>query len=67
MKYVLSQLSWLNLVSWPNLIDSSVALFSKSLTLPDVYAVILSKFLIALIGFPRLGAAFYTKPAHECT
>jgi len=47
--------------------DSSIALFSKSLTLPDVYAFILSKLLIALMGFPRLGAAFYTETAQECT
>ena len=50
-----------------HLIDSSIALFSKSLTVPDVYAFILSKLLIALMGFPRLDAAFYTETAHECT
>jgi len=50
-----------------HLIDSSLALFSKSLTLPNVYALILSKLLIALMGFPRLGAAFYTEAADECT
>jgi len=50
-----------------HLIDSSIALFSKSLTLPDVYAFILSKLLIALMGCPRPGAAFYTETAHECT
>jgi len=50
-----------------HLVDSSIALFSKSLTLPDVYTFILSKLLIALMGFPRLGAAFYTETAHECT
>jgi len=49
-----------------HLIDSSIALFSKSLTLPNVYAFILSKLLIALMVFPRLGAAFYTKTAHKC-
>jgi len=48
-------------------IDSSISLFSKSLTFPNVYAFILSKLLIALMGFPRLGAAFYTETAHECT
>jgi len=43
------------------------ALFSKSLTFPDVYTFILSKLLIALIGFPRLGVAIYTETAHEFT
>jgi hypothetical protein len=38
-----------------------------SLTLPNVYASILSKLLIPFMGFPRLGAAFYTETAHECT
>jgi len=47
--------------------DSCIALFSKYLTLPNVYAFILSKLLIALMGFPRLGAAFYPETAHECT
>jgi len=37
------------------------------LTLPNVYAFILSQLLIALVGFPRLGAAFYTETAHEYT
>jgi hypothetical protein len=27
----------------------------------------LSKLQFALMGFPRLGAAFYTQTAHECT
>ena len=49
-----------------HLVDSSIALFSKSLNLPNVYTFILSKLLIALMGFPRLGAAFYTETAHEC-
>jgi len=47
--------------------DSSVALFSKYLTLLNVYAFIRSKLLIALMGFPTLGAAFYAETAHECT
>jgi hypothetical protein len=49
-----------------HLVDSSIALFSKSLTLPNMYAFILSKLLIALMGFPRLGAAFYTETAQKC-
>jgi hypothetical protein len=35
------------------------------LTLPNVCPVILSKLQIALMGFPRLGAAFYSQTAHE--
>ena len=38
-----------------------------SLTLPNVYAFIVSKLQIALIGFLRLGAAFYTETAQEYT
>jgi hypothetical protein len=30
-------------------------------------ALILSKLLIALMGFPRHGAAFNTQAAYECT
>jgi len=41
-----------------HLVDSSIALFPMSVTLPNDYALILSKLLIALMGFPRLGAAF---------
>jgi hypothetical protein len=37
-----------------------------SLTLANVCAFIPCKLLIALMGLPRLGAAFYTKTAHEC-
>jgi len=48
-------------------IDSSIALFWKSLTLSKVYAFILSTLLIVPIGFPRLGAVFYTQTAHDCT
>jgi len=50
-----------------HLIDSSIALFSQSLTLPNVCAFILSKLLIVLMGFPRLGAALYTEIARERT
>jgi len=49
------------------IIESSIALFSKSLTLPKVYAFILPKVLIALMGFQRLCMAFYTETAHVCT
>ena len=49
------------------LFDSSIAFFSKSVTFPNVYAFILCILLIALMGFPQLGAAFYTQTAHECT
>jgi len=50
-----------------HLVDSSIALFSKCLTLSNVYAFILAKLLIALMGFPRLRAAFYTETAYEYT
>jgi len=50
-----------------HLVDSSIALFSLSLTLPNVCALILSKSLIALMGIPQLGAAIDPKTAHECT
>jgi len=50
-----------------HLVDSSNALFSKSLTLPTVYAFILSILLIALMGFPWLIAASYTLTDYECT
>jgi hypothetical protein len=48
-------------------VNSRIALFSKSLTHPSVYAYILSKLLIMLMGFPRRAAAFYMQSAHECT
>jgi len=54
--------------TWPHgrhFVDSSIALFSKSLTLPNINAFIISKVLIALMGFSRLCAAFYTQTAHE--
>jgi hypothetical protein len=41
--------------------------FSQSLTHPDVYGFILTKLLLALIGFSRLGATSYTETAHEYT
>jgi len=47
-------------------IDSSVALFSNPLTLPNVDAFILFTLLIVLMGFSRLGAACHTETAHEC-
>jgi hypothetical protein len=50
-----------------HLVDSSIALVSKSLTLPDFHACILSKVLIVLVGFPTLRAAFYTETGHEFT
>jgi len=50
-----------------HLVDSGIALFSKSLTHPNVYAFILSKLLIALMHIPKLGEAFYTGTAHGCT
>jgi len=50
-----------------HLIDSSSVLFSKPLTLANIYVFILSKLQIALMGFTRLGAAFDTETAHECT
>jgi len=47
--------------------DSSIALFLKSLTLPNVYAIILCKLVMTLMGFPKLRGAFHTLVAHECT
>ena len=41
--------------------DSSITFFSQSLSLCNGYAVILSKLLIVLMGFPRLFVAFYTE------
>jgi hypothetical protein len=37
------------------------------LTVPDIHAFVLSKLLIVFMGFPRLGAGFYTEIAHEYT
>jgi len=37
------------------------------LTLPNVYAFILFKLQMALMGFSTPGAAFYTETEHECT
>jgi len=50
-----------------HLVDSSNALFSQSLTLAKVCAFIVSKLLIAHMGFPKLGAAFDPETAQECT
>ena len=50
-----------------HLIDSSMALFPQSLTLPNVCASSLSKLVITLMRLPRLGVACYTKIAHERT
>jgi len=56
-------LSWSD--GW-HLVDPSIALFTKSLTLPNVYAFIFSKLLITLIRIWRVGEAFYTQTTHEC-
>jgi len=48
------------------LVYSSIVPFTKSLTLPNDYVLILLKLQIVLMGFPRFGAAFYTRIAHEC-
>jgi len=50
-----------------HLVDSRIALFSQSLTVPNVCAFILSKLLIALMGFPRLRTAFHPETTHEYT
>jgi len=47
--------------------DFCIALCSKSLVIWTIYAFILSKLLIALMGFPRLCSACFTRTAHECT
>jgi hypothetical protein len=49
------------------LVELSIALFLKSLTLPNLYASILSKLLIVLIGYSRFCVAYYTKTLYECT
>jgi len=54
-----------------HLMDSCIALFSKSWTLPNVYAFILSKLLIMLMGFQRVGVALkprqiFTAPNARC-
>jgi len=64
--YFLNNLCQTQSHSW-HLVDSSIALFLQSLTLPNVCVFILSKLLIALMGFPRLDAAFYTETTHERT
>jgi len=50
-----------------HVMDSSIALCSKYLTLANVSDFILSWLLIALMGFPELGVAIYNETAHECT
>jgi hypothetical protein len=50
-----------------HLVDSSIALFSQYLILPNVYAFSLFKLLITPMGFPRLGTACDPKTPHECT
>jgi hypothetical protein len=64
--YFLNQLclAWSNI---QHLVESSIALFSQCLTLPNVCAFILFKLLIVLLGFPRLAVAFYRETAHERT
>jgi hypothetical protein len=44
-----------------------MALFSQSLSLSNVCAFILSKLLVALMGFPRFGTAFDPETANEGT
>jgi len=51
---------------WPH-VDVSIALLSKSLTLPIDCTYILSNLLIMLIGFHRLCVAIYTETAYEST
>ena len=50
-----------------HLVDSSIALFSQSLTLSNICAFILSKLLITLICYHRLQEALSTETAHEYT
>lgn len=47
--------------------DCSIAIFSKSLMLPNVYSLILYKLLHALIGFRRLDMGCHTGTALEYT
>jgi hypothetical protein len=39
----------------------------NALTLHNVNGISLLKLLMVLMGFPRLGAAYFTKTGHECT
>jgi len=64
--YFLNYLCYTWSHSW-HLVDSSIELFSKSLTCPNVFSFFLAKLLTALMGFERLRAAFYTKTTHERT
>jgi hypothetical protein len=49
------------------LVDPRIDLCSKSLALPNVYALILSKLLFTRMGFPRLGVAVYPMTGHDLT
>ena len=49
------------------LIDWSIALFSKSLTVANVYAFNQAKLLIVLMRLSIFRATLYTETAHECT
>jgi hypothetical protein len=56
--------------TWPqgrHFVHSSIALCSKSLTLPTINTAIVSKLQIALMGFPRFGSAFHIQTSHLCT
>jgi len=57
---------WQSLSDGRHQIDSSVAQGTKCLTLPNIYAFILSDLLIMLIGYRWLVAALYTLTANEC-
>jgi hypothetical protein len=50
---------------WCHLLDSSIALFSWPLTLPNVLAFLLSNLLITLMGFLSIGAAHHPETADE--
>jgi len=50
-----------------HLLDYYSTLFLNLLTLPDVYASILSKLLISLMGFTGLGAIFHIQSTPACT
>jgi hypothetical protein len=56
--------------TWPpgqHLVDSGIALCSKSLTVPNSSPFILSKLMITLMGFQGLDAATHTNAAHHLT
>jgi hypothetical protein len=50
-----------------HLVDYNITLFWNSFSLPDVDASILSKLLISLMGFTRLGVIIYIQSTHEYT